>query len=53
MKRFIDLFKFKKQVKLPSENPHQSVSDAFRMMLEYTREIRQGHYRIDNDIWYS
>lgn len=52
MKRFIDLFKSKKQEK-PSEKPHQAFSDAFGRMLDYALELRQGPYRIDNDIWYS
>lgn len=52
MKRFINLFKFKKQG-MPSEKPHQAFSDAFGRMLDYALELRQGPYRIDNDIWYS
>lgn len=48
MKRFIDLFKSKKQEK-PSEKPHQAFSDAFGRMLDYAQKSRQ----IDNDIWYS
>lgn len=53
MKRFIDLFKSKKQEKLPSENSYQVLCDAFGVMLEYARKSRQWSYIIDNDIWYS
>lgn len=48
MKRFLNLFKSKKQEK-PSEKPHQAFSDAFGRMLDYAQKSRQ----IDNDIWYS
>jgi hypothetical protein len=52
MKRFINFFKSKKQV-MPSEKPHQAFSEAFGRMLNYAREIRQGPYLINNDIWYN
>lgn len=52
MKKFFDLFKRNKQ-EVPSEKPHQAFSDAFGRMLDYAREIRQGPYLIDSDIWYS
>lgn len=48
MKRFLNLFKSKKQGK-PSEKPHHAFSEAFGRMLDYVQKSRQ----IDNDIWYS
>lgn len=52
MKRFINFFKSKKK-EIPSEKPHQAFSDAFGRMLDCVLYLRQGPYRIDNDIWYS
>nr|DAP50095.1 MAG TPA: hypothetical protein [Caudoviricetes sp.] len=53
MKRIVDLFKSKKQEKPSVEKSHQLLCEAFGRMLRYTREVRQGPYRINNDIWYG
>lgn len=52
MKRFIDLFKSKKQEKPSIESSYQLLCDAFERMFDYASRQR-GPYRIDNDIWYS
>lgn len=53
MKKFFDLFKRNKHEADIEEERYQALSIAFRNMIEYAREIRQGPYLIDNDIWYS
>lgn len=60
MKKFFDLFKRNKHEaeieekrKEIEEERKQALSIAFRNMIEYAREIRQGPYLIDNDIWYN
>ena len=54
MKKFFDLFKRNKhEADIEEEERMQALSIAFRNMIEYAREIRQGPYLIDNDIWYS
>ena len=54
MKKFFDLFKRNKhEVDIEEEESKQALSIAFRNMIEYAREIRQGPYLINNDIWYS
>lgn len=54
MKKFFDLFKRNKhEADIEEEERKQALSIAFRNMIEYAREIKQGPYLIDNDIWYS
>lgn len=53
MKKFFDLFKRNKHKADIEEERKQALSIAFRNMIEYAREIRQGPYLIDNDIWYN
>ena len=53
MKKFFDLFKRNKHEAEIEEEGKQALSNAFRNMIEYAREIRQGPYLIDNDIWYN
>lgn len=53
MKKFFDLFKRNKHEAEIEEESKQAFSIAFRNMIEYAREIRQGPYLINNDIWYN
>lgn len=53
MKKFFDLFKRNKHEADIEEERKLALSIAFRNMIEYAREIRQGPYLIDNDIWYN
>lgn len=55
MKKFFDLFKRNKhEADIEEEEERkQALSIAFRNMIEYAREFRQGPYLIDNDIWYN
>lgn len=53
MKKFFDLFKRNKHEAEIEEERKQALSNAFGNMIEYAREIKQGPYLIDNDIWYN